>query len=144
MVFDTNVFISAFLVPDGAADRAFRLARERRFFLVSSVPILTEAANKVRNKFDQTDDDIALALKIISRAALIVRPKRRINVLRDEPDNRILECALEASADLVVTGDRHLLDLKRFENAAIVRLVDLLRTFPERAATGTPRRPKKR
>jgi predicted nucleic acid-binding protein len=48
VVFDTNVFISAFLVPGGAADRAFRLARERRFSLVTSVPILTETANAGR------------------------------------------------------------------------------------------------
>ena len=145
VVFDTNVFISAFLVPAGAADRAFQLARKRRFQLVSSVPILTEIANKLRDKFHQTDDDVKLALKIISRAAAIIRPKRSLNVVRDEPDNRVLECALEAGADLVVTGDRHLLALKRFEQVAIVRLVDFLRTFPEPAgAAAPPRRPKRR
>ena len=37
----------------------------------------------------------------------------------DEPDNRILECALAARADTVVTGDRHLLKLKRFRDILI-------------------------
>ena len=61
------------------------------------------------------------------------------------PSSRVLECALEGSADLVVTGDRHLLALKRFERVAILRLVDFLRTFPERAVVATiPRRPKRR
>jgi len=130
VVFDTNVFISAFLVPGGNADRAFRLARERYFSLVTSVPILTETANKLRDKFDQSDGDVQLSLKIISRAATIVRTVRRIDVISDEPDNRILECAIEAGADLIVTGDRHLLALRKFEGVAIVRLADFLRVFP--------------
>lgn len=129
VVFDTNVFVSAFLLPGAAGDRAFRLAREKRFDLVTSVPILTETANVLREKLGQSDVDIAAALKIISRAATIVRPKQRVHALADEPDNRILECAISAKADLIVTGDRHLLQLRRFEDVPIVRLVDLLRTL---------------
>ncbi|MBA5866424.1 MAG: hypothetical protein GDA67_06975 [Nitrospira sp. CR1.3] len=52
-------------------------------------------------------------------------------ILEDIPDNRILECALEASADLIVTGDRHLLRLKTFQDVAVVRVTDFLRLFPE-------------
>jgi predicted nucleic acid-binding protein len=51
-------------------------------------------------------------------------------VLEDVPDNRILECAVTAEADLIVTGDRRLLSLKAFEEIAIVRLADFLRTIP--------------
>jgi predicted nucleic acid-binding protein len=46
--------------------------------------------------------------------------------LKDEPDNRILECALLATADIIVTGDRHLLSLKRHRGIFIVRLADFL------------------
>jgi putative PIN family toxin of toxin-antitoxin system len=145
VVFDTNVFISALLVPGGASDRAFALARRRRFSLCTSVPILTETANKLRDKFHQADDDVKIALKVISRSADIVRPKRRLGVVQDEPDNRILECALEARAHLVVTGDRHLLALKMFEGIAIVRLRDFLRMFPEESGEIAPSsRPRKR
>jgi len=56
-----------------------------------------------------------------------------VAVLEDEPDNRILECAADAGADLIVTGDRHLLRLREFEGIAVVRLGDFLRMFP-----GTP------
>ncbi|MBI5572562.1 MAG: putative toxin-antitoxin system toxin component, PIN family, partial [Desulfomonile tiedjei] len=47
------------------------------------------------------------------------------------PDNRILECAVAAQADVVVTGDHHLLALKTFEGIPIVRLADFLRMFPQ-------------
>jgi len=130
VVFDTNVYVSAFLVPGGKGEQAFLFARRGRCELVSSVPILTETANVLRSKFHQPDGDVRAALKLIGRAATIVRPASRIDVLVDEPDNRILECAVSAAADAIVTGDRHLLELKRFRGIAIVRLADLLRMFP--------------
>ena len=131
VVFDTNVFISAFIVPGGQAERALLLARARHFILFTSVPILTETAQKLRSKFGQTDKDIRQALKFISRTAEILKPTVRLRVLKDIPDNRILECAFQARADLIVTGDRHLLKLREFEGISIIRLTDFLRMFPE-------------
>jgi len=48
--------------------------------------------------------------------------KQRLRLLRDDPDNRILECAVAGRADPIVTGDRELLDLKQFEGIRIVSL----------------------
>jgi putative PIN family toxin of toxin-antitoxin system len=134
VLFDTNIFISAFVVRGSLGERAFLLAQQRCFDRCTSVSILTETARKLRDKFDQSDEDIRAALKLISRASTVYKPKVRVNVLQDTPDNRILECALAAGADLIVTGDRHLLRLKKYGGIAIVRLADLIRTFPgERA-----------
>jgi predicted nucleic acid-binding protein len=44
------------------------------------------------------------------------------SAVTDEPDNRILECAVAGNVDMFVTGDRHLLDLKEFEGIEIVKL----------------------
>lgn len=130
-VFDTNIFISAFVIPGSQGERAFLLARQKRFELYTSVPILTETANKLRDKFDQSEEDIKEALRLISRSARVIKPAVKMNVLEDFPDNRILECAVEAEADVIVSGDRHLLKLKKFQGTPIVRLVDFLRMFPE-------------
>lgn len=130
-VFDTNVYISALLVPDGKGAQAFFLARRRQVALYASVPILTETARVLRSKFNQPENDIKAALKMIGRAAQILRPSHKVTILRDAPDNRILECAVSAQADLVVTGDHHLLALKDFEGIPIVRLADFLRMFPQ-------------
>lgn len=130
VVFDTNIFISAFVVPGSQGERAFVLARQRCFDLHTSVAILTETAQKLREKFAQPEGNINAALKTISRAAKVWKPTIRLNVLQDVPDNRILECAVEADADLVVTGDRHLLRLRKFSGIAVVRLSDFLRMFP--------------
>lgn len=130
VVFDTNIFISAFVVRGSLGERAFLLAQQKRFDLCTSVAILTETARKLRDKFDQTDQDITDALKLISRASIVYKPSERVDVPADAPDNRILECAIAAGAGLIVTGDRHLLKLKDYQGMSIIRLADLLRMFP--------------
>jgi uncharacterized protein len=69
----------------------------------------------------------------MSRVARVLKPPVHIHVLADEPDNRILECALVAQADLIVSGDRHLRQLKKFQGIPITRLIDFLRLFPAEA-----------
>lgn len=132
VVFDTNIFISAFIVPGSQGEQAFHYARQKRFALYTSVAILTETARKLRDKFNQPAEDITDALKLISHTSEVLRPCAQLTVLADDPDNRILECALDAHADLVVTGDRHLLKLKEFRGIPIIRLADFLRMFPEK------------
>ena len=131
VVFDTNVFISAFVVPGSQGERAFLLAQANRFELHTSVAILTETAGVLRRKFDQDEDDIKQALRQISRSAVVSRPTSKLRVVGDEADYRILECALDNRVDLVVTGDRHLLKLRRFEGIPSVRLADFVRLFPK-------------
>jgi len=130
VVFDTNVLVSAFMIHGSRGEDAFLLAHRRKVELYISVPILTETARILRTKFHQPEKDITAALKQMGRAATILRPARKVTVLDDVPDNRILECAVTAQADLIVTGDHHLLQLKEFEGIPIVRLADFLRTIP--------------
>jgi putative PIN family toxin of toxin-antitoxin system len=106
-VFDANVFISAFAIPGSEAERAVVFAHARRFELVTSVPILSETAQTLRGKFERPDQEIREVLRLLSRLAEIVRPTSRVDALVDTSDNRILECAVDGRADLIVTGDRH-------------------------------------
>jgi putative PIN family toxin of toxin-antitoxin system len=126
VVLDTNIFISAFAIPGGKAEEAYLNAVRGNFNLCSSVAILTETAQKLRDKFGWDEDKITRLLKTIAKIATIIKSQPRLHLLTDEPDNRILECALAADADLIVTGDKHLLSLKHFQNAKIVRLSDFL------------------
>jgi putative PIN family toxin of toxin-antitoxin system len=129
VVFDTNVYISAFVVPGSLAEEAYNLALDRRCELFASVPVLTEMAMKLRGKFGWDDLRITAALKHVSRVAMIVKPSGRINVLADEPDNRILECAVAARANLIVTGDKHLLALREYKGIGICKIGGFLATF---------------
>ena len=97
--------------------------------LYTSVAILTETARKLREKFLWDDDRITAALRHISKVATVLKPVKKLTVLLDAPDNRVLECAKEADAHLIVTGDRHLLDLKEYEGIGITRISGFLYSF---------------
>jgi putative PIN family toxin of toxin-antitoxin system len=127
VVFDTNIFISAFAIPGGRAEEAYLLGLKGEFTLYSSVPILTEASQKLREKFAWEEKKVVQFLRIITRLAVIIEPQSHFHHLADEPDNRVLECAEEAKADFIVTGDRHLLSLKHFQNTDIITLADFLK-----------------
>lgn len=126
VVFDTNIFISAFIIPGSKAEEAYLSALKKEFALYSSVAILTEVARKLRVKFGWSQEKITQLLKTISKVATIVKTQPHLHLLRDEPDNRILECAESVGADFIVTGDKHLLSLKNFKDTRIVRLSDFL------------------
>jgi len=126
VVFDTNIFISAFAIPGGSAEEAYLHAVRGTFELFTSVSILTEVANTLRIKFDWSEDRLGQLLRTISNTATVLKTQPDLHILKDEPDNRILECAALAQAQIIVSGDRHLLSLKRYRDTSIERLADFL------------------
>ena len=126
VVFDTNIFISAFVIPGSQGEEVYLHCLKGHFTLYSSVAILTETAQKLRDKFGWQEKKIARLLKAISKVATIIKTKPHIHLLTDDPDNRILECAMAVKADFIVTGDKHLLSLKHFQNIRILKLSDFL------------------
>ena len=126
VVFDTNIYISAFAIPGGNAEEAYFKAIQGEFELFTSVAILTETARVLQMKFDWAEDKTRHAIQEISQTATVLRPRPTLHILRDEPDNRILECAMAAQADWIVTGDRYLLALKRHQGNTIISLADFL------------------
>jgi putative PIN family toxin of toxin-antitoxin system len=131
VVFDTNVFISALITRGGSGGRAFLAAVEGRIDLAVSVPLLTETANVLTAKFHWERTKVDRAVRLIAATGTLVRPARRLSVCDHEPDNRVLECAHAAGADLIVTGDRHLLDLGSYKRIRIVTLVGFLQVLGE-------------
>jgi putative PIN family toxin of toxin-antitoxin system len=126
VVFDTNIYVSAFAIPGGRAEEAYLQAVQGAFDLFTSFAILTETANVLRTKFDWSEERTRQLLRTISRTASILKPAHTLHLLADEADNRILECAIAAEADFIVTGDRHLLTLERHQDVSIITLADFL------------------
>ena len=129
VVFDTNIFISAFVIPGGKAEAAYSHAFRKDFTLYSSVAILTETVQKLEGKFGWQQDKITSLLRAIAKVAIVIKTEPHLHLLQDEPDNRVLECAAAVDADLIVTGDKHLLFLKHFQNTNVIKLSDFLKNF---------------
>jgi uncharacterized protein len=124
---DTNVIISALNFP-GKPRRILDLAEEGVISLAVSDPILDEVARVLRRpKFGWPEDQILRALDQISRFAEHVEPRQTLSVITADPsDNRILECAVAARSNYIVSGDNHLVKLARFELIEIVTTADFL------------------
>ena len=78
--------------------------------------------NVLTRKFKHDSEGVARTALLLAEMGEILATKQRLRLLTDDPDNRILECAVAGAADLIVTGDRELLDLKQFQGIRIVSL----------------------
>ncbi|MCL4690097.1 MAG: putative toxin-antitoxin system toxin component, PIN family [Burkholderiales bacterium] len=126
VVFDTNVLVAALVFPGGQGDAALRRVVEGRDQLVLSRAILGELLEVLGRKFARDAEELAHVAVFVSDLATVVAPKRRLRVVKDDPDNRILECALAGKAEAIVTGDKGLLALKSFEGIPLMTLASYL------------------
>ena len=129
VVFDTNIYISAFVIPGGNAEKAYLKAINGDFELCTSIAILTELARKLDEKFGWEKHKIEQLITSISNLATVFKIKPWLNVVSDGPDNRILECASKVKADFLVSGDKHLLQLNHYEDFQIIKLSAFLTLF---------------
>ena len=119
-VADTNVYISA-LNFGGTPEEVLGLGRARTIQLFISPSILEEIEEVLLRKFYWSARNVREASTAIQEFAQLIHPREAIHLItEDEPDNRILECAVEANADCIITGDRHLRQLKTFRGISIV------------------------
>jgi len=121
VVCDTNIFISA-LRFGGKPDKIIELARGGEIKLAVSAFILNEFERILREKFYYKKEETKVFRERIEKISFLVNPTTKISVIKEkDDDNRILECALEAKANYIVTGDtKHILPLKNFRGVKIV------------------------
>ena len=122
VVFDTNILVSALVFPGGRGDAALRRIIAGTDQLVMSRAILDELLDVLSRKFARDAEELAHVAVFVSELAMVVAPRRRLRVVQDDPDNRILECAIAGRAEAIVTGDKALLALKNFRNIPVVTL----------------------
>lgn len=128
---DTNVLISA-TFWDGNESEIIRRAEAGEIQIFISPDILDEFEDvllwdKFELKIEEMNKTVEEVIGKLMSIAIMVKPKKAVNVVRHDPDdNKILECAIEAEADYIISGDRHLLDLKEFKHIKIIRAWQLL------------------
>jgi len=137
-VLDTNVLVSAILIPRGHPATIVAAWRRGDFQLVTSAPLLEELANvllrpRIRRRLAGSPDDIANFLLDLQQTAIVAAPSFELSVVRDAADNRVIEAAVAARADYVVSGDQDLTDLGSYREVSIVtpaRFAAVLSTLP--------------
>lgn len=127
-VFDTNIFISAIAIRGSRAEAAILKVVAGDVQLVISREIIHEVLEVLARKFDRNAEELARVAVYLSDLADVVAPRRRLRILTDEPDNRILECAVAGKADAIVTGDQAMLRLGAYQGIRIISLKEFLGT----------------
>ncbi len=118
---DTNIIVSG-LNFGGNPRRLLAVVEASVIRLCVSPAILVEVFDVLqRKKFGWTEAETKEATDWILRISDLATPTQPIDAIKDDPsDNRILECAVAASSDYVISGDKHLLQLGSFAGIPIV------------------------
>jgi uncharacterized protein len=122
VVFDSNILVSALVFPGKQAERAVLRIIEGQDQLLISKPIVDEVLRVLARKFARDPEELSRVAVFLSDLADMMLPRRRVRVLKDDADNRILECAVTGHADLIVTGDQAMLELGAFEGIRLLSL----------------------
>ena len=127
IVFDTNVTISAFFWKGYPRD-VYDLVKQGKIILLSSRKIEVEFIRVLAySKFGLTPAEILPIVNDLRKFSRLVETKGQINVIKkDLSDNMFLECAIDGKADYIISGDRHLLEIGKYENIQIIKAKDFL------------------
>lgn len=126
VVLDTNVIISGFLWK-GNENKVLEYCLNDKFHLLTSDFILREVRRVLSNKFHLEPRRIQRYTEELTKVSTILQTAGIITILKDDPsDNFIIETAILGNADLIVTGDKHLLKLERYENITILNASSII------------------
>lgn len=119
LVLDTNVLIAAFIARGTCNELLEHCAINHEIIL--SPFIIDELSDKLTNKFDFSVREVAEAIRLLKSRAILMKSHALENpTCRDLDDDQILGTAIAGRCDCIVTGDKDLLDLRRFRSVRIV------------------------
>lgn len=122
LVIDTNALISRLLLPNSVPGQAVQRAIGSAQLLASEATMNELADVLSRSKFDAyiTMEERQQFLRLLARILELVPIIYSVRVCRDPKDDRMLELAVNGSADLIVTGDQDLITLNVFQGIPII------------------------
>jgi putative PIN family toxin of toxin-antitoxin system len=127
VVLDTNVVVSA-IISDGKSRELLAKGIANQYSIVTSDLILKELVVVLRRpKFKISEDEIQRTIVAVIRTAEVVNVKTKIKAVKEDPkDDMIIETAIDGDADIIVTGDSHLLALEAFRGINVITVEKML------------------
>lgn len=126
VVYDTNILISG-LLWKGLPYRCLLLAKAGAVELFLCEEIISELSSKLRSKFNFTDTEVKMTIKEIRSFSKSIKIEGNLKVIKeDKDDDKFIECAYTSNAKCIVSGDRHLLNLKSHKGIEILNARDFL------------------
>jgi putative PIN family toxin of toxin-antitoxin system len=127
IVLDTNVLVSA-VISDGKSRDLLKKGIANQFLIVTSDLILNEFTSVMRRpKFTVSENELQRTIFALKRTAEVVTVKTKLAIVKDDPkDDMIIETAIDGCADIIVTGDNHLLAVNTFRGVKVVTVEKML------------------
>ena len=126
-VLDANIYISSIFWEKGNPHKIIEKIINQEIQAFISNEILEELKKVLKRDFDEPNELIEDQIKLIKEYSEIIETSEKINIIQeDADDNKIIECAISANANYIITGDNHLLKLKEFRGIKIVNSKDFL------------------
>ena len=127
VVIDTNITISAFFW-NGLPRKVYDIARSKKIILLYSKDIERELIRVLAyEKFGLSPHEILPIANDYRNTGLLVKVISNLTVIKEDPtDNIFLNCAIDGNAQYIVSGDAHLLNLKKYDGIKIVKAKEFL------------------
>jgi len=126
VVIDTNIYISA-IFWGGKPRKIIDLGRDGKVLILTSSDITKEIAEKLQTRFKLDKEEVRQILLDLSSFTIPIHVTRQIQAVYDDPDDdKFIECAVSGNADYIVSGDRHLLQLKEYSDIKILKASEFL------------------
>lgn len=138
VVIDTNIIVSGIISSSGSPYEVLKAWKNRKFFHITSPSILNEVERvfhypKIKESYNLETKTIHDILLRLSKYSFLTEEKLQVDEIKEDiTDNLFLACAKESNADFIVTGDKHLLDLRDFEGTTIVTSRHFIEIINER------------
>ena len=137
VVIDTNVFISAMLVPSGVPAQIIEKWSQGKFWLITSKSIIREIRavffyDRIRKRCPKSDEEINQIIDRIQEAGVETPEQLNLKIISDDPtDDKFIIAAVEGRADYIVSGDQHLLQLGAYNEIKIVSPKEFMEIFED-------------
>ena len=122
---DTNILVSSTFWT-GDSLKIIESVEKKEIDLYLSKEIIEEFSSVLNYKDIQDkikDKNLVMKRTVeqILTMSNIIEPKRKVEIVKEDiDDNKIIECAVEAGVDYIITKDKHLLKIKEFEGIEII------------------------
>jgi putative PIN family toxin of toxin-antitoxin system len=130
IVLNSNIFIS-FLVFNGIQRMLIQIVKQSDIKIITSFPILAETLEVLRKKFKYSESELQIAKNEVLKFSEIVYPSKHLNIVRDKEDNKVIEAAIEANCNFIITGDKDLLVMGKYQDINIVSTAEFLDLISE-------------
>ena len=126
LVLDTNIIVSSVISQRGYSAKIRGKWQSGEVQLATSREILQEVEwvlnyPRIQKRHRWTPKQVSEFVKQIRANSVFVAKTRKVKAVEEDPDDdKFIECALAAKARIIITGDPHLLSIKKYKNISIV------------------------